>query len=244
MASLLCFVINFRNPSVMFIIDIQKRAGKLRTGCTCSNIVGTLFFGFVSLEELKSKKSETTQSFPRLQKKWVHCLPYLPLLKALSSLHEKKYNKPMLIPLVEDVKKLNIYLDTEAKRVCLEVKDNPHLYAELAQICLAQVILFNRRRSGEAERMTLSAFSEAIKIGSGKPDNVVLSTLNAFEKTLCHSHIRVEIKDTVDEGGLEEDHPPQHYPIQHLGPQKTILNQEDLTGERTVPFTGNCRPLG
>lgn len=100
----------------------------------------------------------------------------------------------MLIPLVEDVKKLNIYLDTEAKRVCLEVKDNPHLYAELAQICLAQVILFNRRRSGEAERMTLSAFSEAIKIGSGKPDNVVLSTLNAFEKTLCHSHIRVEIK--------------------------------------------------
>lgn len=114
--------------------------------------------------------------------------------QALSSLHEKKYNKPMLIPLVEDVKKLNIYLDTEAKRVCLQVKDNPHLYAELAQICLAQVILFNRRRSGEAERMTLSAFSEAIKTGSGKPDNVVLSTLNAFEKTLCHSHLRVEIK--------------------------------------------------
>lgn len=114
--------------------------------------------------------------------------------QALSSLHDKKYNKPMLIPLVEDVKKLNSYLEMEAKRVCLEVKDNPHLYAELAQICLAQVILFNRRRSGEAERMTLSAFSEAIKTGSGKPDNVVLSTLNAFEKTLCHSHLRVEIK--------------------------------------------------
>uniref|UniRef100_A0A8W8MJ70 Uncharacterized protein n=1 Tax=Magallana gigas TaxID=29159 RepID=A0A8W8MJ70_MAGGI len=113
--------------------------------------------------------------------------------QALSSLHEKKYNKPMLIPLVEDVKKLNIYLDTEAKRVCL-------------------------RRSGEAERMTLSAFSEAIKTGSGKPDNVVLSTLNAFEKTLCHSHLRVEIKAIV-------------------------VNQEDLTGERTVPFSGNCRPL-
>lgn len=69
--------------------------------------------------------------------------------QALSSLHEKKYNKPMLIPLVEDVKKLNTYLDTEAKRVCLQVKDNPHLYAELAQICLAQVICLTEEEVGK-----------------------------------------------------------------------------------------------
>lgn len=56
----------------------------------------------------------------------------------------------MLILLVEDVKKLNSFLDTEGKRVCLKVKDNHHLYAELA---LAKVILFNRR-SGEAKNMT------------------------------------------------------------------------------------------
>lgn len=66
----------------------------------------------------------------------------------------------MLILLVEDVKKLNSFLDTEAKTVCLEVKDNHHLYAELA---LAQVILFNRR-SREAKNMTLSAFSELGKL--------------------------------------------------------------------------------
>lgn len=55
--------------------------------------------------------------------------------------------------------------------MCLEVKDNHHLYAELA---LAQVILFNRR-GGEAKNMT-SAFSEAKKIDSGNPDDDVLST--------------------------------------------------------------------
>lgn len=77
----------------------------------------------------------------------------------------------MLILLVEDVKKLNSFLDTEGKRVCLKVKDNHHLYAELA---LAQVILFNRR-GGEAKNMT-SAFSEAKKIDSRNPDDDVLST--------------------------------------------------------------------
>lgn len=51
----------------------------------------------------------------------------------------------------------------------MKVKDNHHLYAELA---LAQVILFNRR-SGEAKNMTLSAFSEARKIDSGDPDDVL-----------------------------------------------------------------------
>ena len=54
--------------------------------CTCSNIVGTLFFGFVSLEELKSKKSETTQSFPRLQKKWVHWIKIISLQELLARL--------------------------------------------------------------------------------------------------------------------------------------------------------------
>lgn len=63
----------------------------------------------------------------------------------------------------------------------------------MAQLCLAQLILFNRRRSGEAERIKLQEFSDA-ENGSGKPDEVVLSTLNEFEKKLCNTHTRVEIK--------------------------------------------------
>lgn len=67
------------------------------------------------------------------------------------------------------------------------------LYAKMAQLCLAQLILFNRRRSGEAERIKLKEFSDA-ENGSGKPDKVVLRTLNEFEKNLCNTHTRVEIK--------------------------------------------------
>ena len=76
----------------------------------------------------------------------------------------------------------------------MKVKDSVDNYSELAQVCLALVILFNRRRSGEAERMTLSAYTQTLETGSGKPDEVVLSTLNEFEKVLCQSHLRVEIR--------------------------------------------------
>ncbi|KAK3108426.1 hypothetical protein FSP39_007787 [Pinctada imbricata] len=41
--------------------------------------------------------------------------------------------------------------------------------------------------------MTLKAFADADQ-KSGKPDAVVLSTVNEFEKKLCESHTRIEIK--------------------------------------------------
>lgn len=39
----------------------------------------------------------------------------------------------------------------------------------------------------------MSAYNDALK-GSGETDPIILSTLNEFEKTLCKSHLRVEIK--------------------------------------------------
>lgn len=114
---------------------------------------------------------------------------------AITSLSEKKYNKPLLLPVVKDVVKLNNYLTTEIEAVCENIIEHfdVSLYGKLAQLCLAQLILFNRRRSGEAERMKLQEFLDA-ESGSGKPDQVVLSTLNEFEKKLCNTHTRVEIK--------------------------------------------------
>nr|XP_022296603.1 uncharacterized protein LOC111106281 isoform X2 [Crassostrea virginica] len=141
------------------------------------------------LKENDDDKIKTAESFLSLyENDWTDAISS----QALSSLHDKKYNKPLLMPLVEDVKKLNCYLEKEARRLCSDA--DPCLYNELAQVCLAQIILFNRRRSGEAERMTLSAYKETLATGSGKPDEVVLSTLSEFERTLCHSHLRVEIR--------------------------------------------------
>ncbi|KAJ8313192.1 hypothetical protein KUTeg_009255 [Tegillarca granosa] len=113
---------------------------------------------------------------------------------ASNSLNDQKYNKAQLLPLTDDVVKLNKHLQSTANSLCKKIGNNPDLYSKLAQVLLTQVILFNRRRSGEAERMLLEGFNDAIKNGSGRPDPVVMSTLTEFEKHLCTSHTRVEIR--------------------------------------------------
>ncbi|KAJ8307197.1 hypothetical protein KUTeg_015281 [Tegillarca granosa] len=96
--------------------------------------------------------------------------------------------------MTDNVVKLNKHLQSTANSLCKKIENNPDLYSKLAQVLLTQVILFNRRRSGEAERMLLEGFNDAIKNGSGRPDPVVMSTLIEFEKYLCTSHTRVEIR--------------------------------------------------
>lgn len=83
--------------------------------------------------------------------------------KALNSLSQRKFNKTQLLPLVEDVVKMNSYLNKRAE----EIKKNwtEESYAEFAKICLAQVILFNRKRSGEAERMTVKGVHDSKRGG-------------------------------------------------------------------------------
>eukprot|EP00105_Crassostrea_gigas_P014934 XP_011431779.1 PREDICTED: uncharacterized protein LOC105331337 [Crassostrea gigas] len=143
------------------------------------------------LKESNEEKVKTADAFLTLyENEWTESVSS----HAHSTLNEKKYNKHLIIPLVEDVKKLSNFLHQQAYGLRAEIEvGKSDLYPELAQVCLAQVILFNRRRSGEAERMTVLAYNDALK-GSGETDPVILSTLNEFEKTLCKSHLRVEIK--------------------------------------------------
>ena len=143
------------------------------------------------LKESNEGKIKTADAFLTLyESEWAENVSS----HAHTCLSEKKYNKQLIFPLVEDVKKLNNFLIQHAHELRKEVElGQSNVYPELAQVCLAQVILFNRRRSGEAERMTVAAYNNAL-MGSGQPDPIILSTLNEFEKTLCKSHLRVEIK--------------------------------------------------
>jgi integrase len=65
-------------------------------------------------------------------------------------------------------------------------------YPEFAKVCLAHIILFNRKRSGEAQRMTVQKYKMAKK--GGRVDPVVMSVLTELEKKLCQTHLRVEIR--------------------------------------------------
>ena len=106
--------------------------------------------------------------------------------RALNTLATNKYNCPKVLPIVEDVMKLNKYLEVKGKGL----EGSETAYHEFSQLCLAQIILFNRKRGGETERMTIKQFQDA-QVG-GNVDSVIMSMLTEFEKTLCKSLLRVD----------------------------------------------------
>ena len=77
---------------------------------------------------------------------------------ALATLYRKKVSKEELLPVTEDLVKLNAYLHSETKNLLINIHDYSS-WRKLAEITLARIILFNKRRSGEAARMLCTDYS-------------------------------------------------------------------------------------
>lgn len=79
---------------------------------------------------------------------------------ALKTLHDRKMNCSQMLPITEDIIKLNKFLDNviqeSVKNLSLNV---PLHWSTLAAATLSRLILFNKRRSGEASRMTLNQYA-------------------------------------------------------------------------------------
>ncbi|CAG2216795.1 unnamed protein product [Mytilus edulis] len=71
--------------------------------------------------------------------------------KALATLEKIRYNKTQLLPLVEDVVTLSNYLKLISEKIKKSGICNQKQHVEFSKMCLAEIILFNRRRSGEEE---------------------------------------------------------------------------------------------
>jgi len=103
---------------------------------------------------------------------------------ALRSLHQRKFNKPLVLPLAEDVKTMHNHLDEKA-RECVEAlacTPTSSLWSKLCQVTLTQVVLFNRRRGGEAERVLLSVYNDS-DVENANED--VQKCLSKVERALC-----------------------------------------------------------
>ena len=113
---------------------------------------------------------------------------------ALRSLYTRKFNKPMILPLAEDVKVLHSFLENEARRTHerllkeITAKD----WQALCQLTLAELILFNRRRSGEVQRIPVSLFS-LLKDKKDFNDDFLLG-LSKIEVALCKLLKHIEIQ--------------------------------------------------
>ncbi|KAH3877487.1 hypothetical protein DPMN_001355 [Dreissena polymorpha] len=69
----------------------------------------------------------------------------------------------------------------------------PNEYRELSEVTLAQLVLFNKRRAGEAERLEVKQFIEGVEHGKTVPEEV-LESLSPLERKIVDVIDRVEIR--------------------------------------------------
>ena len=88
---------------------------------------------------------------------------------AHQTLRERKYNKPELLPMTDDLKKLKEYQVTSMETYIQTVKSEPTFdnWRKLALVTLGRISLFNKRREAEVGEMLLSVYMEQ----AGKPSN-------------------------------------------------------------------------
>ncbi|XP_063067616.1 uncharacterized protein LOC134459242 [Engraulis encrasicolus] len=113
---------------------------------------------------------------------------------ALITLQQRKWNRADSIPLTEDVMSLQKHIDQveeEAKRD-LDIDDeSATAWKTLCEALLAKIILFNRRREGEAAKMLLETYTNR----NQAPVNAdILSCLTKLEKHLISKLTRFEMR--------------------------------------------------
>ena len=105
---------------------------------------------------------------------------------ARRNLQHRKRNGVLFLPLTEDVIQLNKFLVTEVNKFLQTALDSADASFSLSQVVLAKLILFNRKRQGEASKIKLEDYQK-----KGKSDNTVAAlALSEFEKALLHINQR------------------------------------------------------
>lgn len=167
----------FRTPSLA-----------LKLGHSLQKVSDILYCRALMAEDSTLIKS--TQSFKTLYStKWSELISHT----ALTTLNERKFNKPSTLPFTEDVQRLHRHLEktTEQALKDLEHHSSSKSYSELCKATMANVILFNRRRGGEISKMPMNGFLERDTSPLHKD---VAFGLTEFELHLCQHFSRVELR--------------------------------------------------
>lgn len=113
---------------------------------------------------------------------------------ALSNLKTAQMNRPQTLPLTADLQKLNECLNNdiiESSRLLCETVETSSWYT-LAESTLAKLIIFNRKRSGEAERLLVDTYVG--RATQAAPIEDIENALSPCEKVMCSTFTRIEIR--------------------------------------------------
>lgn len=113
---------------------------------------------------------------------------------ALSTLYKRKINQPQLLPLTSDIIKINEFINVNIHKYRIELEQSlsAEKWQSLAYITLARIILFNKRRSGEAARMTLENYTTRPS-WTDQSTQETKHSLTPFEKKLADRVALIEI---------------------------------------------------
>ncbi|KAL1272198.1 hypothetical protein QQF64_028060 [Cirrhinus molitorella] len=147
-------------------------------------LIGQTLMNEDDLGERKAKKF-----FELLEKNWRNSVS----VTAHQTIQEKKWNKQDDIPLTKNVIALRDHLRMveDKAREQLTQQLDLHAYKTLNETILAQVIIFNKRREGEASRLTLDIYQKA---STGAINEDIYETLSPLEKELSKLLTRIEIR--------------------------------------------------
>ncbi|XP_072389472.1 uncharacterized protein [Diabrotica undecimpunctata] len=115
---------------------------------------------------------------------------------AVATLNKRKMNAAQLLPITNDLLKLNKYIDTyilSAKDDIESEERNHKSWVRLATLVLSRIILFNKRRSGEAARMKMSDYINRPRWEDQSTDDIKES-LTPIERKLADTLTVVEVE--------------------------------------------------
>ena len=138
-------------------------------------------------DDLGEKRAK--QFYELLEKNWKNYVS----VSAYETIKEKSWNKQDDIPLTKNVIALRDHLrivEDEAREKLSQQLSLP-AYKQLNEAVLAQVIIFNKRREGEASRLTLDSYK---KVNTIPINEDIYETLSPLEKELSKLLTRIEIR--------------------------------------------------
>jgi len=117
---------------------------------------------------------------------------WLPIISSRSTMTRKivHMNNPVTLPLTEDLLKLKDYLDTsiESSMQSLRETYSYSMWRNLLEFVLASLIIFNKRRGGEASLLLRSTYNNRPnweEVGNAE----IVASLTSIEKTLLKRYV-------------------------------------------------------
>ncbi|KAF0693056.1 Uncharacterized protein FWK35_00037737, partial [Aphis craccivora] len=146
---------NFKSPSV-----ILKLGQSLKQCCEIAECIILKQSDLSPMEAHNIQKESINNLKYIIEKEWAHEL----WTNACKLMYQRKRNKLALLPLTSDIKLFKDYIVNLEKESYNNLKTNPNnvqFYRNLQESVLAQLVLLNRRRAGEVQRITLDTYTNA-----------------------------------------------------------------------------------